>query len=193
MHPQLVVRYEAGLAAAAPPDYETAVSMLRDELPQVWYERYLEACGGAANVVRLETNGFEYLYHYASDPSAPPSDCEDRVVVAFGRSRRSKDKRPKSRIGGFPNGREDTDRGHFMAHASGGGVDINLFHQDRALNQGWRKHAGYRQMERFVAKHTGTFFFSRPLYEDFTARPAEIEFGILRPDMTFWVALFDNR
>jgi len=50
----------------------------------------------------------------------------------------------------------------------------------------------YREMERYCANHPGTFFFSRLIYADQTARPAEIEFGILMPDGTLWVEVFDN-
>jgi hypothetical protein len=69
-----------------------------------------------------------------------------------------------------------------MAHASGGGVDINLFHQDAAFNRGWSAQGReYRAMERYCARHAGTFCFARPIYTDDTARPAELEFGVLRP------------
>ena len=47
-------------------------------------------------------------------------------------------------------------------------------------------------MERYCAENEGTFFFSRLIYTDATARPAEIESGILKPDGTLWVEVFEN-
>jgi hypothetical protein len=81
-----------------------------------------------------------------------------------------------------------------MAHAAGGGLDINLFHQDARLNRGWSPEGQrYRAMEKYCAGHEGTFFFSRPIYSDTSARPSELEFGILRHDITFRVELFRNQ
>ena len=80
-----------------------------------------------------------------------------------------------------------------MAHSAGGRLDINLFHQDARLNRGWSPEGRrYRAMEKYCAEHEGTFFFSRPIYADTTARPSEIEFGVLRSDLTFWIELFEN-
>ena len=49
----------------------------------------------------------------------------------------------------------------------------------------------YRSIERYCADNEGTFFFSRLLYDDDTARPSEIELGVLR-DGSLWVELFGN-
>lgn len=48
-------------------------------------------------------------------------------------------------------------------------------------------------MERYCAKHPETFFFSRTIYDDATARPAQLEFGLLTPERTLDVELFENR
>jgi hypothetical protein len=54
------------------------------------------------------------------------------------------------------------DRGHFLGHASGGQLDVNLFPRSRTLNRGWSEQGKiYRRMERFVAANLGTFFYHR--------------------------------
>jgi hypothetical protein len=104
-----------------------------------------------------------------------------------------KKKRDASRLRGFPGSDGRGDRGHLVAHGAGGGLDINVFHQDAYLNRGWSPPGKrYREMERYCAANEGTFFFSRLIYADETARPVEIEFGILMPDISFWVEVFDN-
>jgi hypothetical protein len=88
---------------------------------------------------------------------------------------------------------ENTGKGHFIAHASGGGLAINLFRQRSDLNRG-KSVAGkiYRQMERSCAEHPGTFCFTRALYNDNSNRPFAIEFGLLKQDLSLWVQRFEN-
>ncbi len=199
MDPRFAIDYERGLAMLPGASYETLVTAMRDGLPQAWLSRYERMCIGPTNVLVVPAEGFEYLFDYSADliargllPASPGR--EDRVVAAFGRSLRAGAARPASRMAGFPGSDDRGDRGHFLAHAAGGGVDINLFHQELRLNRG-RSSQGkvYRRMETYCATHPGTFCFSRPLYTDAGARPAEIEFGVLRPDGTLWVEVFDNR
>ena len=66
-------------------------------------------------------------------------------------------------------------------------------HQDVYLNRGWSP-AGkrYREMERYCAQNEGTFFFSRLIYSDVTARPTQIEFGVRKADRTLWLEVCDN-
>jgi len=86
------------------------------------------------------------------------------------------------------------DRGHFLGHASGGQLDVNLFPQSRTLNRGWSEQGKiYRRMERFVAANLGTFFYHRPVYDDSTWIPRALEYGVLRADRDWWTAEFDNR
>src|ERR1700686_2889466 len=135
MDPLLTIDYERGLAMLGNASYETLVTAMRDGLPEAWLSRYEEMCIGPTNVLVVPAEGFEYLFDYSADlvargllPTSPGR--EDRVVAAFGRSLRAGVARPASRIAGFPGSDGRGDRGHFLAHASGGGVDINLFHQE---------------------------------------------------------------
>lgn len=85
------------------------------------------------------------------------------------------------------------DRGHFVAHTAGGGLDLNLFPQLATLNRG-RSQEGrlWRQMENYAAEHPGTPLFARPIYRDSSWRPAMIELGLLT-DGKLWSERFSNQ
>ena len=84
-------------------------------------------------------------------------------------------------------------QGHFLGHASGGILDINLFPQRRELNRGWSEEGKrFRSMERYVAEHPGTFFCHRPSYRDQTWIPATLEYGVLVDGERWWVDRFRN-
>ena len=88
------------------------------------------------------------------------------------------------------------DRGHFIAHSAGGGLDVNLFPQLMIVNQR-RSPAGnlYRDMEEFVSReeNLGTFVYSRPIYNDQTWVPWKLEYGILKNDTTWMIHVFPNK
>ena len=87
-----------------------------------------------------------------------------------------------------------SDRGHFLGHASGGVLDINLFPQRRDLNRGWSEEGKlFRRMELYVANHAGLFFYHRPMYDDATWIPAKLEYGLLMEDERWWIEQFQNR
>jgi hypothetical protein len=67
-------------------------------------------------------------------------------------------------------------------------LEANVFLRRRAINRG-----PYPQMERYCAANPGVLCFSHPLYEDFSSRPAAVEFGILKGDGELWVRRFDNQ
>jgi len=129
----------------------------------------------------------------------------ERVTLAYALSVEQLMKRDASRIRGFPDvnisvrkamGEETfiADKGHFLGHAIGGILDINLFPQRRELNRGWSPEGKrFRSMERYVAKHPGTFFYHRPLYDDKTWIPQYLEYGVLIEDTTWWVDTFRNK
>ena len=129
----------------------------------------------------------------------------ERVVLAYAFSTPSLTKRDASRIRGFPNVNASVkkamgdrafhaDKGHFLGHASGGTLDINLFPQRRDLNRGWSDQGKrYRAMERYVAERQGTFFYSRPIYDDDTWIPHMLEYAVLTEDRGWWTDRFDNK
>lgn len=113
----------------------------------------------------------------------------ERVTLAYAMSVEQLVRRDTGRMRGFPNVnisvgkvlREKAfvaDKGHFLGYASGGILDINLFPQRRELNRGWSPEGKrFRRMERYVAKHPGTFFYHRPLYDDETWIPEHLQYG----------------
>jgi hypothetical protein len=159
-----------------------------------WYDAY-EAYSPEAMILEIDLG----LAVFAFDQVA------ERVVLAYAISTPALHPRDKSRMRGFPSAgptakavlgdREiPADRGHFLGHASGGPLDINLFPQSRSLNQGKSVEGQlFRSMEKFVAKHPGTFFFHRARYQDATWFPTHLEYGVLKDDREWWVERFDNR
>jgi hypothetical protein len=86
------------------------------------------------------------------------------------------------------------DRGHFMSLRQGGPYDINLFPQRADVNQGHRGPGErYRAMERECANTPGTLCFSRPIYDDLTWIPVELEYGVIRGPDRMDIARFPNR
>jgi hypothetical protein len=47
-------------------------------------------------------------------------------------------------------------------------------------------------MEKYCFENPGTLCFSRPIYGDGSARPATLEFGVVRGNGKLWVEKFDN-
>jgi hypothetical protein len=182
---------------------EELIAYLVEVLPDVWCAAYQDVTPTDTNILQFQDEGFEFLFDCSSallPDSAEPERlvAEDRVVAVFGRSRKRTAKRDASRMQGFlgPTSKvfgKQFDKGHFMGHALGGGLDVNLFPQRRAINRGWSA-AGkvFRDMERYCARNPGTFCFSRPIYHDLSWYPVKIEYGLLKKDGTFRVEQFEN-
>jgi len=129
----------------------------------------------------------------------------ERVVLAYAVSTLQLTKRDSSRMRGFPNVNASirrvmgdkafvADKGHFLGHASGGVLDINLFPQRRELNRGWSEEGKrFRRMERHVAEHPGTFFYHRPFYDDDTWIPSILEYGVFTDGASWWKDTFHNK
>lgn len=191
MDSAFAIDYASWLSTVAHEPLETIVRSFGEKIPHVCIDCYHRMCSGPTNVMEIPLKGFTYLYDYCSELNACAR--EDRAVLAYGISQSSTERRDASRIRGFPGSDARGDRGHMVAHAAGGGLDLNVFHQDAYLNRGWSPDGKrYRAMERYCSENDGTFFFSRLVYADATARPAEIEFGILTSDRTLWVEAFRN-
>ena len=191
IHPDFAIDYARGLQTLAGETFDDVLRAIREDMPYAWLERYRRMCDGPTNVLEMTESGFEYLFDFCTE--LPGNTREDRLVVTYGISRAAEHKRNASRLRGFPVSDNRGDRGHFIAHAAGGGLDINVFHQNPQLNRGGSVEGKrYREMERYCAGHEGTFFFSRPIYTDSSARPSQLEFGILLPEPSFWVEVFEN-
>lgn len=182
-------------------EYATGVATLASELPSLWLDEYRAMCSHTPNVLQFEVEGFEHLFDFTSDPSTDETakDTDDRLVAVFGCSRAPSSARDASRMRGFLGGGLTSsdggplDKGHFMGHSLGGSTDVNLFAQRPELNRGWSDPGKvFRSMERFAAAHPGTFVFARPLYNDFSWHPCELEYGLLMPEMRLWAERFTN-
>jgi hypothetical protein len=196
----------AAVLSRAPSACSEVTAFLIDELPYVWRDAYTEMTSRVTNIVRWRYGAFEYLFDdYASleTTGVVPYDpnVEARLVAALGCSEPRETARDDYRLRGWIGatkkvfGRE-WDKGHFIAHSIGGkvdGLEANVFVQRRDLNRGWSA-AGkrFRDMEQYCVSHRGTLCFSRPLYIDESARPAAVEFGVLKDNRELWVECFDN-
>jgi hypothetical protein len=98
MSSAFAIDYAGGLATLGESTYEAIVATLSAELPPAWLARYERMCTGPTNVLAVAAKGFDYLFDYSADLIArgllqPSPDCEDRVVAAFGRSEKKKQRR----------------------------------------------------------------------------------------------------
>jgi hypothetical protein len=198
--------YDAVLDRA--PSQRDVAAFLAEELPQLWFEAYAASTPHPVNVQRLTGgDGHEYFFDLVDElvqtgDVAAVDAAPDRLVAVHGRSRAAESLRDAARMRPFPLGAAAADdmrgagrydRGHMIAHGSGGGLDVNLVPQLRSLNQG-RSEQGrrFRAMEWCCAERPGTYCFSRLVYTTITDHPRWIEFGVLEDGRRLRVELFDN-
>jgi hypothetical protein len=164
---------------------------------------YAATASHVPNIAQVEYGTFDYLCDSYSSMEALgevafDQRVRDRVVGVLGISLPMRGRRRGSMAKGWVEHPEEIDRsgrdmGHFIAHAIGGGLDMNVFSQARDLNRGISEQGKvYRLMERYCYKNAGTFCFSRPVYEDAASVPRWLEFGLLREDGSLWVEVFEN-
>ena len=187
----------AGLVAAYGPTAASWDAFVRESLEAAWIAAYRSATAWTTEVLEIAQGELVFLFDAAPTLKHAPESGDDRVVALWGRSRSPEQRRDRARLAGFlPNplawSRAGLDRGHFVAHAAGGGLDLNLFPQLSALNRG-RSQQGrlWRQMENYAARHCGTPLFVRPIYGDSGWRPEAVELGLL-VDEGLWYERFSN-
>jgi hypothetical protein len=159
---------------------------VRGALIDRWLGDYACVSDWTTQVLEIEQGSLTFLFD--AGPTLTENRLgkgEDRVVAAWGHSQRPAVKRDRGRLAGFlPFPRlwsgAKRDRGHFIAHAAGGGTDLNLFPQALALNRG-RSEEGkrWREMERYAERHPGTPLFVRPIYDSSSWTPAALDLAIL--------------
>jgi hypothetical protein len=138
---------------------------VREVLVDAWLGAYRAVTAWASQVLEITQGELVFLFDAAPtlnrDEDVDGVDGDDRVVAVWGRSRPALSRRDRSRLAGFlPNplswSQVDFDRGHLVAHAAGGALDLNLFPQAASLNRG-RSAEGrvWRRMENYAARHPG--------------------------------------
>jgi hypothetical protein len=163
-------------------------SVVREQLVDAWMAAYAARTPWLPQIVEIEIGALIYLFDAAPTTGSAEAHDDDRVVVVWGRSEPPRAPRDRRRLAGFiplPGSWSvrGLDRGHLVAHAAGGGLDINLVPQAAALNRG-RSRAGrrWRALECEASARPGTPLFVRPIYHDASWAPAELEYGLVRED-----------
>jgi hypothetical protein len=163
----------------------------------------MKMTSSTTNILQFNDSGFDYLFDFSSELIAKgivldDQAVEDRLVVVFGRSRPRHIERNRNRMRGFLGPSSEVfgikyDKGHFIGHAIGGNLEVNLFPQRRDINQGLSiRGKVFRKMEKYCFENPGTFCFHRPIYCDRSWRPCMIEFGLLTRQKSFWIERFEN-
>jgi hypothetical protein len=163
-----------------------------------WCDDYAAATPWTPEIVEFTLGDLTYLYDLAPLGFDEPRDSDSRVVGALGIASLPSAPRDHVRQAGFVPDPDrwsiaGYDRGHFIAHILGGGLDVNVFPQARDLNRGWSP-AGrrWRARERRAARHRG-FVLVRPFYgASRTWVPTHVELGVLI-DGQLEIEVFDNR
>jgi hypothetical protein len=174
-----------------------------DPFVEVWLFDYAEMPGSSSDIVEFSDHNFRFLFDINAS----------RTVVAFGTAGKKTGKRDSGRMAGFLGKDPDDpsseawrdrffrmyqgkyDRGHFMSHGQGGGLDANLFPQRADVNQG-HSEAGkeYRAMEKFAAdSQTPTLCFSRPVYNDESWVPLVLDYALIPETGQLRAQRFPNR
>jgi hypothetical protein len=175
------------LAAAAPDRRLHAVEFLADAAAT----GYAAAFPGA-ELVTFTVAGIGFLFDHSTS-----ADRASRTVAAWTHARAVTTSRDRSRQARFPLAPAlagaGYERGHLIAHATGGQLDANLFAQARHVNQG-RSPDGrrYRQLERLAAANPGCLVFHRLIYGDGSDVPDLTELTIVIGEQTHR-GVFDNR
>ena len=183
-------------------DYETCIAYLKQQLEYLFADEYRAKFSD--DDIRLfedtKKRFYTFLFDCTDDYSGDIYSRSARVVGVFGRSNVADTSIYRTRqaqyLGSFSKipGYEDYDKGHFIPHCNDGQPDHNLYPQLRELNRGFNLQGKlYRSMERYCKLNEGVFFFVRPIYDDLTWLPFQIDFGIFTREKGLLLNRFDNR
>jgi hypothetical protein len=186
------------MVADYPLTFEAWDAFVRELLVEEWIAAYRVMSTWTTEVLEIAQGALVFLFD-AAPTLSPVNDPRgnDRVVAVWGHSFSAARRRDRARLARFlPNpsswSRAQLDRGHLVAHAAGGGLDLNLFPQAASLNRG-RSAQGrvWRKMEAHLARNPGTPLFVRPIYTGPSWRPAALDYGLFIGDR-LWNERFVN-
>lgn len=195
---------------------------LGEELPDLWCHEYRGMPGGSMDIVQVSDEGYFFLFDLTSERvvtafgvsqyNASDRDSSrmsgflgkvtskaalSKVVEQAPSQEVGQDQKQQAQLGWrdrfFKTYGQLYDRGHFMSHRQGGGLDINLFPQRADINQGHGQLGDlYRRMETACVVDR-VFCFSRPIYDDDSWVPRSLEYGVFHHRNQWSVEVFPNR
>jgi hypothetical protein len=183
-------------------DYDGCVAFLEKELAFSLTQAYEELFEGAdvRHFNDSERRLYTLFFDCTQDESPDINTRAARVVFVYGRSSPSTKERDQKRMRKFLGAFKDVpefvgyDKGHFIAHCNDGQIDQNLYPQLRELNRGLSPQGKlFRAMERYLQRNPGVFYFVRPVYNDLTWIPHQIDFGVFTKERGLLFNRFDNR
>lgn len=198
---------------------------LYQELPRLCRDTYAQMSSGGDQIVQLNDDGYEFLFDLGAERVVaafgttrynPGNRDKGRMADFLGQASNTELQRISQRTGSAQSARDRLnkakltwrdrffqtyghhyDRGHFMSHRQGGGLDINLFPQLADINQGRTPlGAEYRAMENACVAKPGVdpvFCCSRPIYNDDSWVPAELEYAVIYSPQRIDFRVFPNR
>jgi hypothetical protein len=183
-------------------DYKACVAFLerelRFELTAAYEENFSDA--EILHFNDTERRLYTLFFDCTQDDSDNIYGRAARIVFICAESAPNISPRPRKRLqkflGSFKNQPEYAgyDKGHFVAHCNDGQADQNLFPQLRALNRGHSPQGKlFRSMETYLQNNPGAFYFVRPIYNDLTWIPDQLDFGIFTKEKGLLLNRFDNR
>jgi hypothetical protein len=141
--PRLVIDYTRLCRSAKAATNPTLITYLRKHLRVKWQQVYTAAASHTPNIVHVEYGTFDYICDSYSGMEALgevaiDQTVRDRVIGVLGISLPMRRRRRSSLPDGWVEHPEEADssgrdKGHFIAHAIGGGLDMNVFSQARDL------------------------------------------------------------
>jgi hypothetical protein len=162
----------SGLAEAHGPASNRWDEFVRGVLVDRWLAQYEASTPWDTEVIEVTQGELTFLFDAAPTlRGTHAGEGDDRVVAVWGHSSEPESRRDRARLRGFlPSprswSRRGHGRGHFVAHAAGGGLDLNLFPQGARLNRGGTNDGKlWRRMETHAARHPGTPLYVRPIYD----------------------------
>ena len=171
--------------------YRDQITKILPKMIHLWKQSYCKMGNPRPYIMGFSFDTYEVLYdqieEYPDDEADTLADgyIEERTIVAYGYSSKPQFERGINDINMRVDDQrkwadKETDRGHFIAHAIGGNIWVNIFPQRRDVNRG-ASEAGkrYKSMEKYLLNNEGIFCFSRPIYFDFYNLPYLIEYGYI--------------